>query len=81
MYTVHLYTPLSRDIDAVLIKMVTRCHSDVQLHFELLCAREAVLCMEDTNTVRGLRPPAPTHSYPFPSQVVLHTWPTSEPTS
>ncbi len=40
------------DIDEVLVKMSTSCHTDVQLELELLCAREVVLCMEDSNSVR-----------------------------
>ena len=35
----------------VIMKFSTRCHADVQLKHELQCAREAVLCMEDTDTV------------------------------
>ena len=51
-----LGTPLCvSDVDAVLAKLPVRCHTDAQLHFELLCAREVVLCMDDSNTVRPYR--------------------------
>jgi hypothetical protein len=41
------------DIDGLLIKLPVRMQWDLRLHHELLCAREAVLCMEDTRTVSG----------------------------
>ena len=43
-----------RDIDDMLMKLPVRTHGDLQLHHELLCAKEAVLCMEDTKTVSDL---------------------------
>jgi hypothetical protein len=43
-----------RDIDDMLMKLPVRTHGDLQLHHELLCAKEAVLCMEDTKTVSAL---------------------------
>ena len=38
----------------MLMKLPVRTHGDLQLHHELLCAKEAVLCMEDTKTVSVL---------------------------